>query len=596
MARYYQTVDRKYLDDGIYMPPVELMSKVIAAKDAEIDDAIKNIDVVKGQALTNIKYWDKYDKPQAQAAMAYWNDKTNDITRQIIENPLSSNPQQLIRDAQMELASSIGQGGDIYNLIHNVESVNNMQEAFGKMKDQEAAGWYKRYNMDRYGDEDIRGDNPLVEENKFDWQNQEQGYIQPGEVANINDFLMDAASKIKSNTKDVPWISYTGQTAGLSGATKTTEVTEDMIKKVLNGDIKIENLPSAVLNTMINDDKLSKRYGSDYTKTNGRLWLEYDEDGNVVGINKGNDSMWKSQVDQAVDTFSFKNVDKSLNIWDEKMYKKALGIGDEEVLEDDNILGEDFVSNSELHQDKLADAIRKTLFDRNSKSVVIGRTTDKNGKIINPGMKFSLLNNGYLGIEKGGTVVTASGEDMAKLEKFMNQRRNNNEQNDFEKSLFKNWTNSINNVKIPKKDTDKIKKLKYQIQHTDSNNKIHTGGSGTSAYQLGDGFTWNDLNSGTMELEDLIKNGYLASKGLKDLIEEGDWYIKSADVTDDFYNLETDGTGTEHYQTNLKLTIEDQMIQDGSGNDDKKYPTKTIVIPVRFSVLSNEGGDFNSKR
>lgn len=582
MARFYQTAERKYLDDGIYMPPVELMSKVIAAKDAELDDAIKNLDVVKGQALTNIKYWDKYDKPQAQAAMAYWNDKTNNITRQIIENPLSSNPQQLIRDAQMELASSIGQGGDIYNLIHNVESVNNMQEAFGKMKDQEAAGWYKRYNIDRYGDEDIRGNNLLVEENKFDWQNQEQGYIQPGEVANINDFLMDAASKIKSNTKDVPWISYTGQTAGLSGATKTTEVTEDMIKKVLNGDIKIENLPAAVLNTMINDDKLSKRYGSDYTKTGGRLWLEYDEDGNVVGINKGNDSMWKSQVDQAVDTFSFKNVDKSLNIWDEKMYKKALGIEDEDILEDENILGEDYLSNSELHQNLLEAAFIKTLNDRGFKAFTQN------------GIKYQIGSNGRLFIisEDGLETRQVTGDDMAKFEKFMNVRRNYHDQTDFEKQLFRNWTKMVHNTKIPKENTDKINSLKYHIQHTDVNNKIHTGGSGTSAYQLGDGFTWNDLSSGTMELEDLIKNGYLVTKGLTDLIENGDWYIKSADTTNDFYNLEINSTGTEHYQTNLKLTIEDQSVE----SDDGKYPTKTIMIPVRFSVLSNEGGDFNSKR
>lgn len=339
MARYYQTADREYLDDGIYMPPVELMSKVIAAKDAEIDQNLNNLNVIKDNVDTNIKYWD-IDKDQAHALQQNWDNLVDNAVRNLMEHPLQNGAQQVIANLQRDWMRSLRQNGDTYNLQANLNAKNQSDADAAKIKDKVYGQFQNRLFEDMYRESrvDEYGNLvPLTEDNIFNYHNY-------GEyVENVN--LFDTFSKrIKERAPHESQSTSFDNTRGISTTTGKVFRERSEIKKIMDEDIA-KNLDPETYNKMKRDDELAKKYGYN----GGKLWLNEDGTVNTEG------ELWKQQVKEQQDVYFKKDIKSTSSIFDHDLYNGYHGITKKN--EDGTYtVSANFIPDSVIHQKALTKA------------------------------------------------------------------------------------------------------------------------------------------------------------------------------------------------------------------------------------------------
>ena len=106
MARFYQTADREYLEDGIYKPPTELAMQVIAAKDKS-----KNLFDEAAMQTSSMQpvYNDKLDYDSAVSWMNSNQNETNNITNQFL-NGDEQGALKSLREYRQKVAQDIAVG------------------------------------------------------------------------------------------------------------------------------------------------------------------------------------------------------------------------------------------------------------------------------------------------------------------------------------------------------------------------------------------------------------------------------------------------------------------------------------------------------
>lgn len=302
MARYYQTADREYLDDGIYMPPVELMSKVIAAKDAEIDQNLNNLNVIKDNVDTNIKYWNEANGPQAKEVQQYFDDKINNATQAIMEHPLNYD-RNLMQGLQRELSSAMKQGGIIWNLAANEMAHQKALQDIAGIKDKEFAQRQYEYAKNMYLQE-MQG-KPLTESDIFD----------PSKYLTWTESMDPAAYTMNLIKEKKPYVH--GSTSfdnlrGIKSDTTTTKLTKAQIAELMND----------IADSKANPELLNYFRTADLIGWNGEdKWL--DENGN---INKEG-RLWQNLVKQNQDFFERDDYDNKKSIFNDNLYNGFYNIG-----------------------------------------------------------------------------------------------------------------------------------------------------------------------------------------------------------------------------------------------------------------------------
>lgn len=342
MARFYQTAERKYLEDGIYKPPVELMSQVIAARDTQVDQNLNNLNIIKDNMDTNIKYWD-IDKDQAQSLQQEWDNLIDNAAKNIMEHPLQNNIGQTISDLQRDWKRSLRQGGNTYNLQANLDAKNQSDADAAAIKDKVYGQWQNKLFEEQYKESryDENGNwVPLNENNIYNYHNY-------GEyVENVN--LFDTFSKrIKERTPHETQSTYFNNTKGISTTTSKTFRDKKEIADIMNNDIA-KNLDPDTYNKMKRDDELAKKFGYN----GGHLWLNDDGTVNTNGV------LWQQQVREQQDVYFKNDIKSSSSIFDHDLYNGYYGI--KKKNEDGTYtMSSNFVPDSVIHQNGLTKAYVK---------------------------------------------------------------------------------------------------------------------------------------------------------------------------------------------------------------------------------------------
>lgn len=338
MARYYQTADREYLEDGIYMPPVELMTQVIANKDAQIDQLIDNLDVIQGQASTNIQYWDKADMANAQSLRDEYNKEINDITQSIMDHPLSSTKYQAsTKDLQQKMLADMQQGGRIWNLAKNLDNYNKAVEAFSALKDKGYGQRQLNYIVNQYLSQ--HGSDPRTEANLFS----PSDYLTPTENVDLAKESMDLIKERQPHTNSGESLHDNGTKTG----SKSVILSKDEIGKLFDNDIA-NNLPPSWRAKMLTDDIIGEN--------GGKKWFKYDENGNPIGIDT-NGELWQHLKQQSQDFYYKNDRENTVSIWSEKLYAGSRGLNPKD--ENQRIRPAAFIANSGVSQQAFLQAAKE---------------------------------------------------------------------------------------------------------------------------------------------------------------------------------------------------------------------------------------------
>ncbi|MBO4581909.1 MAG: hypothetical protein J5701_06470 [Bacteroidales bacterium] len=448
MARYYQTADREYLEDGIYMPPVELTSKVIAAKDAELDKDIADINIIKDVAGTNIKYWADVDKEQAEALKNEYNTDVNNLTQYIMENPLSKDIKGRINDLQTRINLDLQQGGRIDALAQNLAAYQKATEAFGKLKDQDYAQATLNYDLQNYKYE--KGDTPTAEGN----------YFNPSKYANPVENV-DMFSEVAKVVKDIvpkETGGYYSKKTGEKIMTETGQRTKQRIE-----DVTLEALMNAAPEwraKMLNDDKIGWN-GS------GNTWYIYDENGNPIGINKDSDVV-KNLIKQEQDVYFKDDKKVKSEIIDEDLFERHYGITKGRKPTDENhyYVAANFISDSDLYRNAASNAYRAYIADKGTPLVIRDDNGHYTGCVMGTDGRIWKISKD----ERGNTIHDSDGKIVKKPlsdkewenfgDRFYEARtkeNNNNYKSESNKYLGEYYNDEIMNISADKTTFEKVK-------------------------------------------------------------------------------------------------------------------------------------------
>lgn len=306
MARFYQTAERNYIEDGIYKPPVELALQVIAKKDAEINRAIEEAELIKDEATTNIRYWAEADSEIAKRLFEEYDAMTNGITQAIVDNPLSYDSKRDIAKARGTIKRDMRQNGRIYNLNANLNAYENAVKAFGAIADKDYGNAQLRHYVNEHLKE--RAGKDLTEHNYFNYSK----YGNPTENIDMVKWLSDVIRERESHETTETWFNTKN---GIKTKKTTDILTEEDIEMLANKYIS-NNIPPEALAKMKTDDTI-KWNGDD-------KWLMVDKDGNVVVNTEGR--LWKDLVDQVKKTYYKNNVETDKSIFNEDLFLKANGL------------------------------------------------------------------------------------------------------------------------------------------------------------------------------------------------------------------------------------------------------------------------------
>ena len=555
MARFYQTAERKYLEDGIYKPPVELMAQVIAAKDKQLDDAINNINVIKNNIDTNIKYWAEADKDQANALQQYFDDTINNITGNIMTHPLQDFNKPIF-GLQQEITKAIKQGGSIYNLAANEAARAEMEKAFDT--GDERGTWGYRHNINTYLNE--RGDTPLDENNLLNYKDvNKPDYLQPiKKFQNIRGNLFNTIKDRAAHVKQDPYINTKN---GTKGTVRTEKLTEKEIDDLAN----LYNFSPEEIATMKYEDAITK---DGWMGNGGKLW--FNEDGT---INKDDNSLWKNNVEEAKKLYYKDNRIATKDIWNDKLFFRAHGIKDpdEEV---PNFMPEPLYTNSPLHQQMFATSLGQALAVNGGKSIVIDQVhetqfpaRDNQFSFIKPnyyaeGFR-SNSTRSYVRVDANGNIVIGTEDnpygnwriptkqDWVDIGNYFTKIRTSDNQTEDEKVIADTYGKLLSNIQVT--DKNKIGNLKTQLM---SSSDLHIAGSDVTSTSKEPGFSYNRL-SGTFTLDDLLENGYSDTEFIQELKDAGFNEITGVAPTNDFYNLGTPIAGHKYnnYSTIVMVTV-----------------------------------------
>lgn len=122
MARFFRTSRPNFVQGNIYTPPVSLMRNVLAVQDKGINDTLASTDIFKNLNINHISTDE--EKDNVDAIKQYYNDKANQITSDIIKNPLDwKNKVSDINSLKRELTQDFATG----NISKIQGSYNNMR-------------------------------------------------------------------------------------------------------------------------------------------------------------------------------------------------------------------------------------------------------------------------------------------------------------------------------------------------------------------------------------------------------------------------------------------------------------------------------------
>ena len=578
MARFYQTADREYLDNGIYMPPVELMSKVIAAKDAELDKDIADINMIKDVAGTNIKYWADVDKEQAEALKNEYNTDVNNLTQYIMENPLSKDIKGRINDLQTRINLDLQQGGRIDALAQNLAAYQKWAEAFGKLKDQDYAQATFNYDLQNYKYE--KGDTPTAEGNYFN----PSKYANP--VENV-DMFGEVAKVVKDIVPKETEYYYYSKKTGEKVMTERGQRTKQDIEKVT-----LEALRNAAPEwraKMLNDDKIG-------WNGRGNTWYIYDENGNPIGINENSDVV-KNLIKQEQDVYFKDNEKVKSEIIDEDLFEKHYGIKKGKAPKEEQVTGisAPFNTDSDTYRFAVANAYRSYRKDNGAPMKI---TTD-DGKVAYVIVgKGGQLEKMEMEMKRGSDGMMKAVPKKDKNGKYVTTKLSDNEWESFGSRVeIARSKEKDNPYKAQYADEDGKTSTKYFGEYFDENimnifadetsankvkayiamqNPISIAGSNFNSYKSGEQFRMDDIRT----LGDLVKKGAKLKDGVGDIIDENSKTgIKSYEVSYVFVPSTSSGTtGNNQAQITIKdandithhITVDVPVVTGTSGENINK--------------------------
>lgn len=126
MARFYETSDRKYLDDFIFQPNLDLAKLALLNEDKIIGDNLGELDIL---GAVPFNYDKNADEEYARETREKWEQKAAEATRAIMQDPLNRyGNRKLVANLKSELERD-RMLGDIYKLESNYNSINSWKES-----------------------------------------------------------------------------------------------------------------------------------------------------------------------------------------------------------------------------------------------------------------------------------------------------------------------------------------------------------------------------------------------------------------------------------------------------------------------------------
>lgn len=146
MARFYQTPDRRMMDDFVYRPPIELAMAALGKKDEQVKTDLDTMEIMRSLP---IDYWKGVDDERANQVKTEWEQKINDVAQEIQGDLL--NPTN--RAKLMQLKSQFNKdltSGNIYKLQQNAAGYRELVTKAASIKDDATRAKYLEELPKRY--------------------------------------------------------------------------------------------------------------------------------------------------------------------------------------------------------------------------------------------------------------------------------------------------------------------------------------------------------------------------------------------------------------------------------------------------------------
>jgi hypothetical protein len=255
MSRFYQTAERKYVDDFVYQPPIELLAGILQKEDARITKDFETIDLMGNLPIES---WE-YDKELAKGIQDEVKNKVEEYAERLRTNPLDKEASRGLKRYALELEQR-AVNGDLRNIQDNLVAYKTFETKLAELTDpalreklkQEMVNEYKQNNQ------------------QFRETGQFGNVFEPGELHDTQNTLEDwlSSSTFKNMGIDVNNIKTekVGNKWIISTIDNSKTVTKEDLQKNFKAYVQSEQ------------EKL-KGYGGFRQKYIGEQWL--DENGNL---------------------------------------------------------------------------------------------------------------------------------------------------------------------------------------------------------------------------------------------------------------------------------------------------------------------------
>lgn len=182
MARFFKTTRPEFVDNFLYQPPWELAISALEKKDADIQNQINTMDVLRNLPID-------YHEVDRDTAMQIKNDYANQIdalAQDMQKNLLSPSNRMSLKNLERNIRRNF-ESGDISKIIANSQSFKNWDAQLQKLNPQERQT-YKREMLNNY-----KANNP---------NGALSGLFTPDEMYNSRNLLSEFAEYASKNIKD----------------------------------------------------------------------------------------------------------------------------------------------------------------------------------------------------------------------------------------------------------------------------------------------------------------------------------------------------------------------------------------------------------
>ncbi len=138
MARFYQTPDRRMVENFVYAPPIELAMAAMGKKDEQIKTDLDTMEIMRSLP---IDYWKGVDDERATQVKNEWEQKINDVATAISGDMLNPTNRARLMQLKSELNRDMT-SGNIYKLQQNAAGYRDLVAKAANIKDDATRAKY----------------------------------------------------------------------------------------------------------------------------------------------------------------------------------------------------------------------------------------------------------------------------------------------------------------------------------------------------------------------------------------------------------------------------------------------------------------------